>query len=250
MLRLSTDLHRALNNEQFVLYYQPIVDIQSNAIVSVEALIRWKMPSGKIVTPEFFIPQLEETNFILKVGLWVIKTACHQMKRWQSSGFHSVSVNISVRQLNDQLINIIKNTLDEMELKPENLILEITESMLMQQTYIAIDILGALETLGVNISIDDFGTGYSSFAYLKNFRLQFLKIDKSFVSDLHESERSKSIVTAIILMAHALGLKTIAEGVETKEQLVFLKEQKCDMYQGYYFSHPLSAEALERAFFK
>ena len=120
----------------------------------------------------------------------------------------------------------------------------------MQRTYIALDILKALEVLGVNISIDDFGTGYSSFTYLKNFKLQFLKIDKSFISDLHENERSKAIVTAIILMAHALDLKTIAEGVETKEQLNFLKEKKCDMYQGYYFSRPLPPEALEQQFFK
>ena len=250
LLRLTANLHKAFNNNEFILYYQPIVDLKTNKIVSMEALIRWKTPAGKIVTPEVFIPQLEETNFILKVGLWVIKTACHQMKLWETSGFHSVSVNISVRQLNAQLISIIKNTLTEMEINPQNLILEITESMLMQQTYIALDILGSLETLGVNISIDDFGTGYSSFAYLKNFRLQFLKIDKSFISDLHESERSKSIVTAIILMAHALGLKTIAEGVETKEQLTFLKEKKCDMYQGYYFSHPLPPQELEKIFFK
>ena len=159
-------------------------------------------------------------------------------------------MNLSVCQLNDQLITLVKKTLTEINLQPEHLILEITESMIMQRTYIALDILKALEVLGVNISIDDFGTGYSSFTYLKNFKLQFLKIDKSFISDLHENERSKAIVTAIILMAHALDLKTIAEGVETKAQLNFLKEKKCDMYQGYYFSRPLPPEALEQQFFK
>ena len=250
LLLLTTSLHQALKNNEFILYYQPIVDVQSNKIISVEALIRWEMPSGEIIYPEAFIPHLEATSLILKVGVWVIKTACHQIKKWQHNGFHSVSVNLSVCQLNDQLITLVKKTLTEINLQPEHLILEITESMIMQRTYIALDILKALEVLGVNISIDDFGTGYSSFTYLKNFKLQFLKIDKSFISDLHENERSKAIVTAIILMAHALDLKTIAEGVETKEQLNFLKEKKCDMYQGYYFSRPLPPEALEQQFFK
>ena len=170
------------------------------------------------------------------------------MKKWQTSCFHSISVNISVRQLNDQLVPLIKNILNEIGLSPDKLILEITESMLMQQTYVAIDILVALQDLGVSIAIDDFGTGYSSFSYLKTFKIQFLKIDKSFISDLSCSESSKSIVTAIILMAHALGMKTIAEGVETKEQLDFLKEKNCDMYQGYYFSRPLPPDELEKKY--
>ena len=173
------------------------------------------------------------------------------MKKWQTScvPFQSISVNISVRQLNDQLVPLVKNILNDTGLDPDKLILEITESMLMQQTYIALDILRALKDIGVWIAIDDFGTGYSSFSYLKTFDIQLLKIDKSFISGLHKSESSKSIVTAIILMAHALGLKTIAEGVETKEQLDFLKEKNCDMYQGYYCSKPLPAEELEPMFY-
>lgn len=247
-LMLNSRLHQAIKNNEFILYYQPIIDIQSNEIISVEALIRWKLSNGEIVSPDDFIPQLEETNLILKAGSWVLNTACGQMKQWKKTCFHSVSINISVRQLNDQLVPIVKNILNEMELSPDQLILEITESMLLQQTYITHDILGALIDIGVNIAIDDFGTGYSSFSYLKNLHIQLLKIDKSFISGLTEDQSSKSIVTAIILMAHALGLKTIAEGVETKEQLDFLKEQACDMYQGYYFSKPLPPDLLENLF--
>ena len=247
-LILNSKLHQAIQNNEFILYYQPIIDIQSNEIVSVEALIRWRLSTGEIVSPDDFIPQLEETNLILKAGLWVLNTACSQMKQWKKTCFHSVSINISVRQLNDQLVPIVKNILNELALSPDKLILEITESMLMQQTYITHDILGALIDIGVNIAIDDFGTGYSSFSYLKNVHIQLLKIDKSFISGLTEDQSSKSIVTAIILMAHALGLKTIAEGVETKEQLDFLKEQACDMYQGYYFSKPLPPDELENLF--
>ena len=245
-LLLSTKLHQALQKREFILYYQPITDIQSNEIVSVEALIRWKISTGELIFPDEFIPQLEETNLILKAGLWVLKTACKQMKKWRTSCFHSISVNISVRQLNDQLVPMINNILNETGMSPDKLILEITESMLMQQTYIVHDILGALFDIGVRIAIDDFGTGYSSLSYLKMFKIQFLKIDKSFISDLNESQSAQSIVTAIILMAHALGLKTIAEGVETKEQLDFLKEKKCDMYQGYYCSKPLPSDELEQ----
>ena len=250
-LLLNTRLHQAIQKCEFILYYQPIVDIQSNKITSMEALIRWKNATGEIISPDNFIPQLEESNLILKTGLWALKTACKQMKKWQTScvPFQSISVNISVRQLNDQLVPLVKNILNDTGLDPDKLILEITESMLMQQTYIALDILRALKDIGVWIAIDDFGTGYSSFSYLKTFDIQLLKIDKSFISGLHKSESSKSIVTAIILMAHALGLKTIAEGVETKEQLDFLKEKNCDMYQGYYCSKPLPAEELEPMFY-
>lgn len=245
-LTLKTRLHHAIQNDEFVIYYQPIFDVQSDKIVSAEALIRWKTPAGKIIFPGEFIPQLEKTHLILKTGLWVLKAACSQMKKWETYSFHSISVNISVDQLNDHLVSSVKKILTETGLSPDKLILEITESMLMQQNYIMQDILSALRHLGVGVAIDDFGTGYSSFAYLKTFKIQILKIDRLFIEDLSES--SKAIVVGIILMAHALGLKTIAEGVETKEQLEFLKENNCDMYQGYYSSKPLRPEELEKKF--
>lgn len=244
-LLLSTNLYRAVNKHEFVLYYQPIFDTQSGEIVSVEALIRWKTSKGEIIPPDEFIPQLEETNLILKAGLWVLQTACKQMKKWQTRCFNSVSVNISVRQLNDQLVPMIKTILNETGLSPDKLILEVTESMLMQQTYIVLDVLSSLAELGVQLAIDDFGTGYSSFSYLKSFKIKYLKIDKSFIEGLGESQSAQSIVTAIILMAHALDMQTIAEGVETKEQFDFLKENKCDMVQGYYFSKSFPPDELE-----
>lgn len=248
-LMLSNMLYRAVQKNEFILYYQPIVDIKTKDIISLEALIRWKLPSGEIACPDSFIPQLEASNMILKTGLWVLDTACHQMQKWQKNGMYSVSINMSARQLNVQLIEVIKTILHETGLSPDKLILEITESMLMHQTYIAIDVLSDLKALGVHVAIDDFGTGYSSFAYLKNFEMQLLKIDKSFIAGLPNSETSKSIVKAIILMAHALGLKVIAEGVETTEQLEFLRTHQCDMYQGYYFCKPLPPEELEQQCF-
>ena len=247
-LLLNTHMHQAIEKNEFILYYQPIIDVQSNKIVSVEALIRWIKPSGEMVSPENFIPQLEKTNLMLPTGLWVLKTACQQIKTWNSSYFTSVSVNVSVRQLNKQLVPNIQHILKETGLNPSNLILEITESMLIDNTDIVSHILDDLDRIGVHVAIDDFGTGYSSFAYLKALKIQYLKIDKSFISCLNGNERSHSIVNAIILMAHALGLQTIAEGVEVKEELDFLKENHCDMYQGYYFSQPLPPDELEQKF--
>ena len=167
-----------------------------------------------------------------------------QIKVLQATGLYSISVNVSAPQFNAKLISSVRNILDETGLRPGNLILEITESILMQQTSIATDILRALDDMGVRIAIDDFGTGYSSFAYLKNFKIHILKIDQSFIADLGKNGQSESIVTAIIVMAHALGMKTIAEGVETKEQLDFLKQQGCDEYQGFYCSKPLPPDKL------
>ena len=249
-LIMSTMLHQAILKHEFILYYQPILDIQSNNVLSVEALMRWKKPSGEIVLPSDFIPHLEASNMILKTGLWCIKTACKQMKQWVDIGFNSVTVNISVRQLNENLLPIIQTILNETGIKPSQLILEITESMLMHQTFVVLDTLRVLNQIGVRVSIDDFGTGYSSFAYLKMFKIQFLKIDKSFIASLNENKSSQSIVKAIILMAHALGLKTIAEGVENKEQLDFLKENDCDMYQGYYYCIPLPPDELKEELLK
>ena len=249
LLALDTKLHQAAQHNEFILHYQPIVNIQTNTITGIETLVRWKIPNNGIISPENFITQLEQTNLIISVGQWILRMGCKQMTAWKNSSLHSISVNISVRQLNDQLIPTIKNILNETGLNPGKLILEVTESILMHQTFVAMDILHALNELGIRIAIDDFGTGYSSFAYLKNFKIHILKIDQSFIADLGKTGQSESIITAIIVMAHALGLKTVAEGVETKAQLDFLKEHGCDEYQGFYYSKPLPPDELEARFF-
>jgi diguanylate cyclase (GGDEF)-like protein/PAS domain S-box-containing protein len=241
---MEAKLHRALQNNEFILYYQPIVTIQTNKITGVEALIRWKTSDGTIIPPMEFIPLLEHSGLIIPVGEWVLQTACKQIKEWQQLGLQTVAVNISVRQLNTQLVKNIKNILDETGLASNNLIIEVTESMLMAETKEILNNINALNIMGVRISIDDFGTGYSSFSYLNRLNINILKIDKSFISDVHKNKNSGAIVNAIILMAHALNIKTIAEGVETKKSLSFLKDKGCDEYQGYYFSKPLPPDEL------
>lgn len=241
---MGAKLHQALQKNEFTLYYQPIVNVQTNKLVSVEALLRWKTTNGEIIPPSVFIPLLEQSDLILVVGEWVLQTACEQIKEWHQLGLQSVAVNLSVHQLNAQFIKKIKHILDVVGLSPTQLLLEVTESVLMTRTKERLDILDSLTTMGINISIDDFGTGYSSFAYLKDFSIQVLKIDQSFIADVRKNKNSASIVNAIIAMAHALNIKIIAEGVETKKQLHFLQEAGCDEYQGYYYSEPLPPDEL------
>ena len=246
-LTIQHDLRKALQNREFVLYYQPQYDLASGQIVGLEALVRWQHPERGLLSPGEFIPAAEESGLIVPLGEWVIEEACRQNKAWQDQGLLSipVSVNLSFRQffqrnLKDKISEILRQT----GLHPRYLELEITESMTMDVDR-ASQYLSELNELGVHISIDDFGTGYSSFHYLKNLPIARLKIDRSFVRDIEQDPSDAAIVAAIISMAHNLQLQVIAEGVETKDQVHFLRSHRCDEMQGYYGSPPLSSVSVQ-----
>lgn len=250
-LKLEEELRQALLQNEFVLLYQPKIYTENNNIVGMEALIRWQHPQRGLVAPEHFISATEETGLIIPIGKWVLQEACKQTQLLNSSGIVPihVSVNLSVRQLEDpEIVQLVEQTLKETELNPALLDLEITESMLMTDMNKAIQTLKGLSSLGVTISVDDFGTGFSSLTYLKQFPISTLKIDRSFISDIPEDKGDMSITIAIIQMAEALSLKTVAEGVETKEQLDFLKQHGCNLIQGYYFSKPVAFNEIVKLF--
>jgi diguanylate cyclase (GGDEF)-like protein/PAS domain S-box-containing protein len=250
-LTLKMDIEKALENNEFTLHYQPQVDIKNGKIIGVEALIRWEHKEKGMIFPNEFITIAEETGLISKIGEWVLREACSQMKKWQDINLPpiKVGVNLSAQQfLKSDLTQVIKDVLSETKLAPEYLELEITESMTMEVNY-AIKTLKELKDLGVKISIDDFGTGYSSLNYLKRFSIDCLKIDRSFVKDIMNNANDANIVDTIISMARNLKLEVIAEGVEDKEQLRFLQLRYCNFVQGYYFSKPLSADVFEKEFY-
>lgn len=246
-LTLENELRKALAHEQFLLYYQPQVEVVSGRIVGVEALIRWYHPERGMVPPKDFIPFAEETGLIGPIGEWVLHEACRQNKQWQQLGYPPIpiSVNLSTRQfLQSNLKYRIAQVLEETGLEARYLELEITESMTMDVEYATGSLL-ELKQLGVQISIDDFGTGYSSLYYLKKFPIDKLKIDQSFVRDIMTDPNDAAIVATIISMTRHLNLRVIAEGVETEEQLHFLSENHCNEVQGYWFSPPVSASRME-----
>ena len=246
-LAMQDGLRNALINGEFLLLYQPQVDLQSGQIIGVEALIRWQHPELGMVSPIKFIPQAEETGLIVPIGDWVFHAACRQNKAWQDAGLPPItmSVNISARQFIERdLIDRVKHALQETGLEPRYLELELTESLIMQDLQQAISKMKALQSMGTSLSIDDFGTGYSSLAALKSFPIARLKIDQSFVRDLPDNENDKAIATAVISLGHKLNLKVIAEGVETEEQQTFLRENGCDEIQGHVFSKAVSAEEI------
>ncbi|MBU3177212.1 EAL domain-containing protein [Clostridium estertheticum] len=249
-LTLKMDIEKALENNEFMLYYQPQVDIKNGDIIGAEALIRWRHKERGMIFPNEFIAIAEETGLISKIGEWVLREACSQLKKWQSINLclRKVSVNLSAQQfMKSDLTEVVKDILSKIGLRPEYLELEITESMTMEVNY-AIKTLRELNDLGVSISIDDFGTGYNSLSYLKKFPVNYLKIDKSFINDIMNDESAANIAATIISMAHNLGLKVIAEGVEDKQQLRFLQLCNCDYVQGYFFSKPIPAEVFEKEF--
>jgi diguanylate cyclase (GGDEF)-like protein/PAS domain S-box-containing protein len=242
MLRLETFLHGALKREEFILYYQPQVNIKTKKICGVEALIRWQHPELGLVSPAKFIPLAEETGSIVQIGEWVLKTACQQSKTWQNMGLPNlkVSVNIAPRQFQeDNLVDKIEKILFETELSPNSLELEITETTIVQNVDFARHALRRLRSMGINVSMDDFGTGYSSLGYLKKFSFQTLKIDQSFVRDLQDNPQDKAIISAIVTLGRGFNLRVVAEGVETIEQLEMLRALNCEEMQGYWFSRPL-----------
>ncbi len=247
-LRLETDLRHAIEDEQFFLEYQPQVELASGRILGVEALLRWRHPELGLLSPLKFIPILEEMGLIVAVGEWVLRQACLQGRAWlgHNHGRLRMAVNLSVRQFHDPLLHErVRHILKETGLPASALELEITEGVLMQQDQVTMGNLRALQRMGIRLSVDDFGTGYSSLSYLKRFPISTLKIDRAFIRDLAEDPEDAAIVSAIIAMARSLRLEVIAEGVETERQLQFLRDQGCDGVQGYLFSPPRSAEAME-----
>jgi diguanylate cyclase (GGDEF)-like protein/PAS domain S-box-containing protein len=248
-LRIEGDLRNALEREEFVLHYQPQVDLHTGRILGMEALIRWQHPKLGTVPPARFIGLAEEMGLIVPIGVWVLRTACRQSVAWQNAGLGQIriAVNLSARQFYQQdLAASIKAVLDETGIASHLLELELTESMMMSDVEHAVGILRNLKAIGVHLSIDDFGTGYSSLAYLKRFPIDLLKIDQSFVRDITVDPDDAAIVLSIISLAHSLRLKVIAEGVETEAQLGYLQRHGCDYMQGYYFSRPLPALECEQ----
>jgi PAS domain S-box-containing protein len=246
-LTVENELRRAIDLDQFVLYYQPKLDASTRTICGMEALIRWFHPEKGMIMPGRFIPLAETSDLILPIGEFSLRTACQQVKLWQDSGFKpmNVAVNVSGRQFSQtNLIDVVNDALQFSGISPQYLDLEITEGTIMRNPEEAIRTLHILKDMGIQIAIDDFGTGYSSLNYLKQLPLDFLKIDQSFVRNVSSSHSDRAIIRAVIAMAHSLNLKVIAEGVETQEQLDFLRMHECDEMQGYLFSQPVAAEAF------
>jgi len=242
-LRIENLLYQAIENNELILNYQPFIDVSTGKVCGAEALVRWQNPTLGFVSPLDFIPLAEMNGMIIPIGEWVLKTACQQLKKWQNSGYKDfkISVNLSAKQLEHQ--NLIKNItriLHECKLEPQFLELELTESNAFQKE--AIPIMNRLHEMGISLAIDDFGTGYSEFSSLKLFKINKIKIDKTFIQDIHASIDSRNIVSNTITLANRMNIECLAEGVETIEQLQFLKENNCKLMQGYYFSMPLNAK--------
>ena len=242
------ELREAIARREFVLHYQPQMDLSTGRIFAVESLIRWRHPERGMVPPGDFIPLAEETGLIGPIGDWTLNAACRQNKAWQDAGLPPivVSVNVSARQFQEKdWVERVARALEKSGLEARYLELELTESLSMQDVQQAVETMHRLEELGVHLAIDDFGTGYSSLSALKRFPVGRLKIDRSFVKDLPDDQDDAAIARAIISLSHTLQLKVIAEGVETREQVDFLREAGCDEIQGYYLSRPIEAKALE-----
>ncbi len=247
ILEMENDLRKALENNELLLYYQPQIDIIHGKVIGVEALIRWQHPEKGLVSPAEFIPVAEKNGLINPIGEWVIRTACAQIRAWHAAGMSAmpVSVNIASQQFQQQdFIQIITDSLDYSGISSADLILEITESTLMENTEAVSNKLQEVTDLGVKLSIDDFGTGYSSLNYLKRFPIHAIKIDYSFIKEVNTDPDDAAIVEAIISMANSLKLEIVAEGVETEEQLEFLRIKGCSLVQGFLFSRPLPADEI------
>ncbi|MGE4544868.1 MAG: EAL domain-containing protein [Pedobacter sp.] len=245
---LEAGLRRAIRNEEFFLVYQPQVDLRTGDIIAVEALVRWQHPETGVIAPGMFIPVAEETGLIHAMGDWILRTTCHQAMKWRHMGFPPMrmAVNLSAQQFRQPgLVERIEEALELSGLEPHFLELEITESVFMENLDNAIEILVDLKMRGVQISIDDFGTGYSSLSYLKNSPIDRIKIAQDFVRDIPADKDDAAIVETIMVMADRLGLKVIAEGVETEEQMMFLHQRGCFEMQGYYFARPMPVEKVE-----
>ena len=244
---LEMDLRRALATEQFQLYYQPLVVLQTNAVNAFEALLRWNHPTRGLVSPADFIPIAEETGLIIPLGEWVLKAACAEAVEWPDH--IKVAVNLSPAQLNNRnLVSMVKAALDESGMSPHKLQLEITESVLLQNTFTTLATLHELRKMGVQIALDDFGTGYSSLSYLRSFPFDKIKIDRSFIQDLSNGAEPLAIVNAVAGLAKCLNMTSTAEGVETREQMETLQAIGCTEMQGYLFSKARPANEIRQFF--
>jgi diguanylate cyclase (GGDEF)-like protein len=248
-LVLETHLRHAVQRGELFLNYQPILNGVTGRTSGVEALLRWRHPQRGVIPPDRFIPLADESGLIVEIGAWVMREACSQGRIWHQQGMQdlSISVNVSAVQFaQPRLLETVRTTLEDTGFPAEKLVLEITESVLMKDAETTIGMLKALKNMGVRISMDDFGTGYSSLSYLKRFPIDIVKIDKSFVRDINDDEDDAAIIRVIIALARSLRLTTVAEGVETLEQLGFLRREQCDRFQGYYFSRPVEADQLSQ----
>ena len=250
-LSLTNELRRAIERDELRLFYQPKVDLQSGVVLGAEALVRWQHPERGLVPPGEFIPLAEENGLVVPLGNWVMREACRQSREWQLAGRRvpRISVNVSSHQFRQgDLGEILAGILAETGADPQNLTLELTEGVIMDNAAENLETLRELKEMGLKLSIDDFGTGYSSLSYLNKFPLDELKIDRSFIMEIKGADDRAAIVTAIIAMAHSLELSVVAEGVETEPQLAFLRAQSCDEFQGYLKSKPVPAQDFETAF--
>ena len=252
-LILENQLRRVLERKELCLFYQPQIALSTGQLVGMEALLRWQHPESGLLSPSQFVSVAEEMNLIIPIGEWVLRTACYQTQAWQAAGLPPVciSINVSSRQFKPVYwLQTIKNVLQESQLAPNYLELELTESVLMEEhndnNNSIVAVLTELRTMGVRIAIDDFGTGYSSLSYLKRLPVNTLKIDRSFIQDINSNRDDAAIITAIIALAHSLHLSVVAEGVENKEQLTFLQSRQCEIVQGYLLSKPLSQEEMTK----
>jgi diguanylate cyclase (GGDEF)-like protein len=246
-MQLENDLRNAISKEQLMLYYQPKVNTVSGAVVGMEALLRWNHPQQGFISPAEFIPVAEESGLINEIGDWVLRQAVLQQRIWQSQGYQIVpiAVNLSARQFGQKgLVEKIQAILREVGIPPHYIELELTESLLMDIGHNSLAVMNQLSEAGFDLSLDDFGTGYSSLSRLKLLPVKSLKIDQSFVRDIASDENDEAIVNATAVLAHALEMKVIAEGVETQEQLDFIRDLMCEEYQGYLFSRPLPADEV------
>jgi len=248
-MELEQDLHLALTNNELYIDYQPIVDLRTQKVCSVEALLRWVHPVYGLIDADKIISISEESDLILKLGGWILESACSQLSLWQTQGFKdlTLSINMSSRQFdrNHHSVALLKKLIQQYKIPNNSIHLEITEPLILADSMLIIDTLTELKELGISLSVDDFGTGYSSLSYLHRFPIDILKIDHSFIKDMKLGSGSDILIKAIIAMGQSLNLTVIAEGVETKEQLDFLQDHGCDQAQGYYFSEPVSVEKID-----
>ncbi|MGD8926549.1 MAG: EAL domain-containing protein [Thioalkalispiraceae bacterium] len=248
-MTMINDLRRAVQNNEFTLYYQPLVEAETDEVIGMEALLRWQYPKQGLLPAKEFISLLEETGLIVPVGEWILHEACRQIRLWQQAGLPPlcISVNLSVRQFHKyDLLKTVTNALNENQIDPKLLQLEVTETILMDHSGGTLKILEQLHQLGVHLAIDDFGTGYSSLSYLKKYPFDLLKFDRSFVEEMNTSANGAAIVAAVINLGHSINMSVMAEGVETQQQLSLLLDRNCDQFQGYLFAPPMSADSCTK----
>jgi EAL domain-containing protein (putative c-di-GMP-specific phosphodiesterase class I) len=248
-LKLESELNRAIQQQQFILHYQPVQDLRTGGLHSFEALVRWRHPDGRLIQPGEFIGLAESTGLIVPIGAWVLEAAAHQLVSWRDSTEKkmdlSVSVNVSGKQLGrgDYFVDTVSRVLKESRIDPQALVLEITESAVMEDVSKAIATLERVKKLGVHLALDDFGTGYSSLSLLDRLPVDLIKIDRAFVRKMADDESKGALVAVVVDLAHRLGLKVVAEGIETEDDMRRLMAMGCEFGQGYYFARPLGAPA-------